>query len=58
MDDDRTPYSHCLPLVYVWLFYHSMEQYYPNLKSLGVSSVPELLQMTEEDVASDEAFRR
>lgn len=52
------PFRSHSPLVYVWLFYHSMEQYYPNLKSLGVSSVPELLQMTEEDVASDEAFRR
>ena len=48
----------CSNLVYVWLFYHSMEQYDPNLKSLGVSSVPELLQMTEEDVASEEVCVR
>ena len=39
--------------MYLWLFQHSIEQYYSCLKSLGVTSIPELLLLTNADIASE-----
>ena len=39
--------------LYVWLFVHSLEQFYPVIQRFGVSSVEQMLALTSSDVASE-----
>ena len=43
--------------VYVWLYHHSMEQYYGVMKKCGVQRVEEILTMDDSRVGSGSAVR-
>lgn len=39
-------------VLYVWLFHHSLEQFYPVIQKFGVTTVEQVTQLTSSDIAS------
>lgn len=38
--------------LYVWLYYHSMEQYYQKFADFGILTVEELMKLSSSDIGS------